>query len=184
MTTRRWASPPAAPGRRSSAISARWMSTSRPRPSPLSVSATCRATCLATACCCHRIKLIAAFDHRDIFIDPDPDPSMSFAERKRLFDLGRSSWQDYDTIEALQGRHDHPAVLKSVTCRARRSLCIGLEPASRRRRTHDGDPEMEADLLWFGGIGTYIKDAGENQADVGDRANDAIRINARRCAPR
>ena len=104
-TTRRWASPRAAPGNRSSAISARWTSISARRRSPWSASATCRATCSATACCGRRtIKLVAAFDHRDIFIDPAPDPERSFAERQRLFELPRSSWQDYDQRADLQGR--------------------------------------------------------------------------------
>ena len=81
-TTRRWASPRAAPGRRSSGISARWTSTSARRRSRSPASATCRATCSATACCASSTtKLVAAFDHRDIFIDPDPDPERSFAER-------------------------------------------------------------------------------------------------------
>ena len=97
MTTRKWASPHAAPGKRSSAISASWAATFRPRISPSSASATCRATCSATACCCPNIsRLVAAFDHRHIFLDPKGDPATSFAERKRLFALPRSSWDDYN----------------------------------------------------------------------------------------
>ena len=86
-TTRRWASPPAAPGCRCSGTSARWASTARPRTSPASASATCPATCSATACCCsEHTRLVAAFDHRDIFLDPTPDAATSYAERQRLFD--------------------------------------------------------------------------------------------------
>ena len=103
-TTRRWASPPAARGFRSSATSWKWASTCRPTRSPSPASATCRATCSATACCCSKaIKLVAAFDHRHIFIDPNPDPASSWAERKRLFELPRSSWDDYDTSKISAG---------------------------------------------------------------------------------
>ena len=83
-TTRRWGSPPRAPGSRSSATSARWASTCRSSRSGSPASATCRATCSATACCCRKaLKLVAAFDHRHIFLDPDPDPAKSWKERKR-----------------------------------------------------------------------------------------------------
>jgi glutamate dehydrogenase len=77
---------------------------SRPRTSPSSASATCRATCSATACCCRRhIRLVAAFDHRHIFIDPNPDATSSWAERKRMFELPRSSWEDYDRSRISAG---------------------------------------------------------------------------------
>jgi glutamate dehydrogenase len=100
-TTRRWALPPAAAGRRSSAISARWTATSRGNRSRWSAAATCRATCSATPCCCRTDPAPGAFDHRDIFIDPDPDPAKSFAERKRLFELPRSTWQDYSRQDLI-----------------------------------------------------------------------------------
>lgn len=127
-----------------------------------------------------KIRLQAAFDHRDIFIDPDPDCAIDFAERSRLFDLGRSSWQDYDTSKLSKGGMIIPRTLKSVELTPEAAAAIGLT-------THKATPQdimtailsMETDLLWFGGIGTYIKDAGENDADVGDRANDAIRVTAR-----
>ncbi|MBC7280250.1 NAD-glutamate dehydrogenase [Hoeflea sp.] len=128
-----------------------------------------------------KIRLLAAFDHRDIFIDPDPDCASSFAERSRLFELGRSSWQDYDTSKLSKGGMIIPRSLKSVDLTPEAAAAIGI---SHRRATPQDIMtailSMETDLLWFGGIGTYIKDAGENDADVGDRANDAIRVAAHR----
>ena len=104
-TTRRWASPPAAPGSRSSGTSARWATTASGRTSPSSASATCPATSSATGCCCREhIRLVAAFDHRHIFLDPNPDAATSYAERRRLFDLPRSSWADYDAALISPGR--------------------------------------------------------------------------------
>ena len=109
-TTRRWASPRAAPGSRSSATSASWARTSRRRTSRSSASATCRATCSATACCSRRhIRLVAAFNHRHVFLDPDPDAATSFAERQRLFELPRSSWARLRRDADLRGRRRLPA---------------------------------------------------------------------------
>jgi glutamate dehydrogenase len=125
------------------------------------------------------IKLLAAFDHRDIFIDPDPDPSMSFAERQRLFDLGRSSWQDYNPDLISKGGGIFPRSSKSITLSSEAQAVLGLEQATvTPNALMTAILKAEADLLWFGGIGTYIKATGESQAEAGDRANDAIRINA------
>lgn len=124
-----------------------------------------------------QIRLLAAFDHRDIFIDPDPDPAVSFKERARLFDLARSSWADYD-----------PSLISSgggVFSRSRKS--IKLTPEVQRMtgltRATVTPAELihallgaEVDLLWFGGIGTYVKSSHETHMDVGDKANDAVRI--------
>jgi glutamate dehydrogenase len=127
-----------------------------------------------------QIRLLAAFDHRDIFIDPDPDCAIGFAERSRLFDLGRSSWQDYDKSKLSKGGMIIPRALKSVELTPEAAAVIGLTPGKATPQDiMTAILSMETDLLWFGGIGTYIKDAGENDADVGDRANDAIRIHAR-----
>ena len=127
-----------------------------------------------------QIRLLAAFDHRDIFIDPDPDCAIGFAERSRLFDLGRSSWQDYDKSKLSKGGMIIPRTLKSVELTPEAAAVIGLTPGKATPQDiMTAILSMETDLLWFGGIGTYIKDAGENDADVGDRANDAIRIHAR-----
>ncbi len=125
------------------------------------------------------VKLIAAFDHRDIFIDPSPDPEASYNERKRLFELSRSSWQDYDPdlISTGGGVWSRTAKTVPLSPEAREVLNIDAEELS--------PPELinamlkaPADLLWFGGIGTYVKAAAESHSDVGDRANDAIRVDA------
>lgn len=126
-----------------------------------------------------KIRLVAAFDHRDIFIDPDPDCKTSFKERKRLFDMGRSSWQDYDRSLLSKGGMIASRKEKLITLSAQAAAAIGLST------TKASPPEIvnailktDVDLLWFGGIGTYIKDAAESDADVGDRTNDAVRITA------
>lgn len=125
------------------------------------------------------MKLVAAFNHMHIFIDPDPDPEVSWVERKRLFDLPRSTWQDYD-----------PKLLsKGGAIYARRAKSISLSPEARRtfgiQAGTLSPPQLiqellrsDVDLLWFGGIGTYVKAMTENDADVGDRANDAVRVDA------
>ncbi|MDF2370859.1 MAG: NAD-glutamate dehydrogenase [Rhizobiaceae bacterium] len=126
-----------------------------------------------------KIRLVAAFDHRDIFIDPDPVCKTSFAERKRMFALGRSSWQDYDQSKLSEGAMIISRSEKSVTLTKQAAAAIGLS-------TLKASPldimtailKSEADLLWFGGIGTYVKEAGESDAEVGDRANDAVRVTA------
>jgi len=124
-------------------------------------------------------RLIAAFDHRDIFIDPDPDLEASFAERQRLFALPRSSWQDYDRARLSEGGMVIPRTMKSVTLTPQAAAAIGLE------RTVCSPADIlnailraPVDLLWFGGIGTYVRASSESNADAGDRANDAIRVTA------
>jgi glutamate dehydrogenase len=125
------------------------------------------------------IRLIAAFDHRDIFIDPDPDRTASLAERQRLFDLPRSSWQDYNKSLISRGGGIFPRSLKSIELSPEAQAAIGLA------QSHASPLEImrailkaEADLLWFGGIGTYIRATTETNLDAGDRANDALRITA------
>jgi len=122
-------------------------------------------------------KLIAAFDHRDIFIDPDPDPATTWAERKRIFDLGRSSWQDYDQSLLSKGGGIYPRASKSIKLSPEAVQALGLEkdemtPNDLMRAIL----VSKVDLLWFGGIGTYVRASTESDADAGDRANDAIRI--------
>ncbi|WP_375706615.1 NAD-glutamate dehydrogenase [Bartonella sp. AA126HLJHH] len=122
-------------------------------------------------------KLIAAFDHRDIFIDPDPNIDESYAERTRLFRLPRSSWQDYDKTKLSKGGGIFSRKEKTITLSPEAAQAIGFEKQT-------GTPfeiisallKAPVDLLWFGGIGTYIRATTENDAQVGDRANDAIRI--------
>jgi len=126
-----------------------------------------------------KIRLVAAFDHRDIFIDPDPDCARSFKERKRLFGLGRSSWQDYDRSLLSKGGMIISRADKSVTLTAEAAAAIGLdESAVTPFDVITAILRTKVDLLWFGGIGTYVKAAGESDGDVGDRANDAVRITA------
>jgi glutamate dehydrogenase len=124
-------------------------------------------------------RLIAAFDHRDIFIDPDPDPAVSMAERRRVFDLPRSSWQDYDKSKLSAGGIIVSRAQKSVTLSPQAAAAIGMDkhivsPAEIINAILKAD----VDLLWFGGIGTYVKATGETNQEIGDRANDAIRVTA------
>jgi glutamate dehydrogenase len=126
-----------------------------------------------------KIRLIAAFDHRDIFIDPDPDTERSFAERERMFALARSSWQDYDREALSEGAMIVSRSVKSVKLTPQAAAAIGLDKATATPfEIITAILKSPVDLLWFGGIGTYIKAASETDAEVGDRANDPIRINA------
>ncbi|HEV7416978.1 MAG TPA: NAD-glutamate dehydrogenase domain-containing protein, partial [Tianweitania sediminis] len=125
------------------------------------------------------IRLVAAFDHRDIFLDPSPDAARSFAERQRLFDLPRSSWQDYNAALLSPGGMIVPRSQKAITLsgQAAELLQIGKTVASPNE-IMTAILRLSVDLLWFGGIGTYVRATTETNADVGDRANDAIRITA------
>ena len=125
------------------------------------------------------IRLLAAFDHRHIFLDPDPDPRVSYSERERLFALPRSSWADYDSALISAGGGVYPRTAKSIeiTPQVRRLLDLSaavtaLTPVELLRAIL----AAPADLLWNGGIGTYVKASAESNAEVGDKANDAIRI--------
>jgi glutamate dehydrogenase len=128
-----------------------------------------------------QIKLLAAFDHRHIFIDPDPDPEASFVERQRIFNLPRSSWDDYDRSRLSAGALLVPRGAKEVelTPEARRALGLADEV-----KVLDGESLIRAvitapvELLWNGGIGTYVKDREETHAEVGDPPNDPVRVNA------
>ncbi len=124
-----------------------------------------------------QIRLVAAFDHRDIFIDPAPDAATSFAERQRLFALPRSSWQDYDKTLISQGGGVFSRALKSIPLSAEIRALLGVSKESATpSEVMKAILTAPVDLLWFGGIGTYIKAADEDDAAVGDRANDAIRV--------
>ena len=127
------------------------------------------------------IRLVAAFDHRHVFLDPDPDPRASYAERRRLFDLPRSSWADYDTSLHLGGRRRPPADRQVDPDQPRRSqarlgLADGVGVVDAGRAACSAILAAPVDLLWNGGIGTYVKARTETHADVGDKANDAIRV--------
>jgi glutamate dehydrogenase len=129
------------------------------------------------------IKLVAAFDHRHVFLDPDPDPKSSYTERKRLFELPRSSWDDYDDKLISPGGGVWLRSAKSIPLSPQARLVLGIEDS-----VHSLAPDQlisavlaaPVDLLWNGGIGTYVKASGESHADAGDRANDGVRIDATR----
>ena len=126
------------------------------------------------------LKLIAAFDHRHIFIDPDPDPAKSWSERKRLFDLPRSSWEDYDKKLISKGGGVFSRSSKTIKISKTAANVLGLpdDAETTPSRLMSAILSANADLLWFGGIGTYIKAMAENHVEVGDPSNDNIRINA------
>uniref|UniRef100_A0AAU2JN65 NAD-glutamate dehydrogenase n=1 Tax=Streptomyces sp. NBC_00049 TaxID=2903617 RepID=A0AAU2JN65_9ACTN len=126
------------------------------------------------------IRLVAAFDHRHIFIDPNPDAATSYAERRRLFELPRSSWADYDTSLISAGGGIHPRSAKAVPVTAQIREALGIEAGVTKMTPADlmqAILRSPVDLLWNGGIGTYVKATAETHADVGDKANDAIRVN-------
>ena len=123
------------------------------------------------------IKLVAAFDHRDIFIDPNPDPAISWAERDRMFKLPRSSWQDYDTSKISKGGGVFSRSAKSIELSPEIKAALdisedALDPAALMKAIL----KAPAELLYLGGIGTYVKAPHETDAQAGDKANDAIRV--------
>jgi len=123
------------------------------------------------------IKLVGAFNHLHVLLDPDPDPEASFAERERLFGLPRSSWSDYDTGRISEGGGVWPRTAKSIPLSAeiRRLLDVKAE-ALPPNELISAMLKAPVDLLWNGGIGTYVKAGRETNADVGDRTNDAVRV--------
>lgn len=123
-------------------------------------------------------RLVAAFDHRHIFVDPTPDAARSFAERRRLFELPRSSWEDFDRDVISAGGGVFPRTAKSIEVTEQMAEALGLAGPQRMAPADLVSAILRApvDLLWNGGIGTYVKASSESHADVGDRANDAVRI--------
>ncbi|MEX0591572.1 MAG: NAD-glutamate dehydrogenase [Xanthobacteraceae bacterium] len=123
------------------------------------------------------IRLVAAFDHHDIFLDPDPDTARAFAERKRLFDLPRSSWQDYDKKLISKGGGVFSRRAKSIPLSEEVCEVLGIDvPEATPAEVIRAVLRAQVDLLWFGGIGTYVRASAEADERAGDRANDAIRI--------
>ncbi|NIJ34622.1 NAD-glutamate dehydrogenase [Sphingomonas oligoaromativorans] len=125
------------------------------------------------------IKLVAAFDHRHIFLDPNPDLAKSWAERARLFALPASSWADYEARLISAGGGVFPRSQKAIPVSAEAAAALGIEPG-----TYDPTTLIQSilkapvDLMWFGGIGTYIKASTQSHSDAGDPANDANRVDA------
>jgi glutamate dehydrogenase len=124
------------------------------------------------------LRLVAAFDHRHIFIDPDGDPDAAFEERARLFGLPRSSWADYDSSVISSGGGVYPRTMKSIELSPRAQAVLGA-PNGPLTPNQLVSVVLRApvDLLWNAGIGTYVKATNESNADVGDRANDGVRVN-------
>ncbi|HET9082693.1 MAG TPA: NAD-glutamate dehydrogenase domain-containing protein, partial [Trebonia sp.] len=133
------------------------------------------------------IRLVAAFDHRHVFIDPSPEPAASFAERERLFALPRSSWADYDQELISPGGGVWPRSAKSVPVSQQARTALGIDATVSALSPDElisAILSAPVDLLWNGGIGTYVKASSESHADVGDRSNDAVRIDASRLRAR
>ena len=126
------------------------------------------------------IRLQVAFNHMHIFIDPNPDAASSYPERERLFNLPRSSWEDYNKELISAGGGVFSRAAKSITLSPEMKKMLGTKKASMTpNELMKASLMMNFDLLWNGGIGTYIKHSKETDADVGDRANDALRINGK-----
>ena len=126
------------------------------------------------------IRLLAAFDHRNIFIDPNPDASTSFAERKRIFDLPRSSWADYNIHLIADGGGVFNRTLKSIPITPQMKDVLDIPETTQSLTPAElihAIVQAPADLLWNGGVGTYVKSQAEENHDVGDKANDAVRVN-------
>ncbi|MCC8363421.1 NAD-glutamate dehydrogenase [Lysobacter sp. A6] len=127
-----------------------------------------------------KIRLVAAFDHRHIFLDPNPDAARTFKERERMFKLPRSSWDDYDKSLISKGGGVFPRSAKSIPVSAEARAALGIEgdaTAMSPAELLSAILKSPVDLLWNGGIGTYVKSSRETHADVGDRANNALRVN-------
>ena len=126
------------------------------------------------------IRLLAAFDHRHIFLDPNPDTAKSFAERERMFKLPRSSWEDYDKSLISAGGGVWPRSVKSIPVSPEVRAVLGIKANVEHLSPNElmsAILKAPVDLLWNGGIGTYVKASSETHGDVGDRANNALRIN-------
>ncbi len=179
-TTRRWASPRAAAGSPCGGTSASSASTRSRRTSRSPASATCPATCSATRMLLSpHIRLLAAFDHRHIFLDPSPDAAASFAERKRLFELPRSSWEDYDKRLISKGGGVYSRQSKSIRSVAEARAMLGIDAAvGRAGRGDPGDP-VPAGRPALERRHRHLREGRRTRAtrEIGDRANDAVRVN-------
>ena len=126
-----------------------------------------------------RIRLVAAFNHLHVFLDPDPDPRVSFEERKRLFEMPRSTWADYDAKRISRGGGVYERSAKRIELTPEVRALLGVEEeALSGQDLIRAVLKLPVDLLWNGGIGTYVKASTERHAEVGDSANDGVRIDA------
>ncbi len=126
------------------------------------------------------IRLVAAFDHRHIFVDPEPDAASTYAERHRLFNLPRSSWDDFSKSLISAGGGVWPRTAKSIAISAQMSAALGIEEPAKSMSPSElikAILRAPVDLLWNGGIGTYVKASYESHLDVGDKTNDGVRVN-------
>jgi len=125
------------------------------------------------------IRLVAAFNHQHVFLDPDPDPATSLEERQRLFDLPASTWADYDRKRISEGGGVYPRSAKSITLSPQAMRALGVDtPNLAPAEVIQAILRASVDLLWLGGIGTFARASDEIDAEVGDRANDALRVTA------
>jgi glutamate dehydrogenase len=128
-----------------------------------------------------QLRLVGAFNNAHIFLDPDPDPEASYRERRRLFELPRSSWGDYDPAVISPGGGVYPRTAKSIPLTSQVVKVLGIDPGIEALPPDDLIQcllRAPVDLLWNGGIGTYVKASSETHLDVGDKANDAVRVDA------
>ncbi|WP_166207538.1 NAD-glutamate dehydrogenase [Cognatiluteimonas telluris] len=128
------------------------------------------------------IRLVAAFDHRHVFLDPDPDAAASFKERSRMFKLPRSSWEDYNKALISKGGGVYPRSAKSIALTPEARAVLGIDAgiaAMSPAELMNAILKAPVDLFWNGGIGTYVKSSTETNANVGDRANNALRVDGR-----
>ncbi|SDQ29188.1 glutamate dehydrogenase [Pseudoxanthomonas sp. CF125] len=126
------------------------------------------------------IRLVAAFDHRHIFLDPNPDAARSFKERQRMFQVPRSSWADYDVNLISKGGGVYPRTLKAIAVSPEVRASLGLAEDVKSLSPNElmsAILKSPVDLLWNGGIGVYVKASSEQHTDAGDRANNALRVN-------
>ena len=127
-----------------------------------------------------QIRLVAAFNHQHVFLDPDPDPARSFAERARLFALPRSGWNDYDKRALSRGGGVFERSAKAIPLSAEARALLGIDaPSAAPQEVVRAILRLPVDLLWNGGIGTYVKASTEPQSAAGDRSNDGVRIDGR-----
>jgi len=126
-----------------------------------------------------RIRLLAAFNHQHIFLDPQADAAQGFAERERLFKMPRTSWEDYSRSAISKGGGVYSRAAKNLTLSREAQLLLELPPQVTPNEVIKAILKTHVDLLWNGGIGTYVKASSESHSDVGDRSNDAVRIDAR-----